>query len=1040
MLNALQKDFVNPPASYRGKPFWAWNGKLEPDELRRQIRMMKRMGLGGFFMHSRVGLDTPYLADEWFECVGACIDEAAKHGMEAWLYDEDRWPSGAAGGLVTKNPKYRRRSLAMDIVERPKGDWWTADTVAAFVARIDGNRATDVHRIKKGGRIPVPGGYSLLRFRVVVDPCSAWHNGYTYLDTMNHEAVREFVKVTHESYRAHNADAFGKTVPGIFTDEPNYGNVLTRNRDALPWTGALPAVFKKRHGYTLTNHLPDLFFQVDGEQTAATRYHYMETITFLFVDAFSRQIGEWCAENGLQATGHMLAEQTLSSQASVVGATLRHYEYMQAPGMDLLTEYNREYDTAKQVSSVARQFGHQLRLTETYGCTGWDFPFEGHKALGDWQAALGINLRCQHLSWYTMRGQAKRDYPAGIFYQSPWWKLYPHVEDYFARVNAVTGRGDEVREVLVVHPIESMWLHVSRGWRDASETVALDRMIVTLRDTLLAANIDFDYGDEDIMGRHAKVRKAKDGARLVVGKAQYRVVVVPPMETIRSSTLALLGRFVKAGGTVVQAGKPPSLVDARPSALARELAATSVRAPARGADLVAAVERQGRVLSITGTDGAEIASTLSLVRRDKDAYYVFICNTGHDFRKQSSKITHDIPVRKRTESHPTVVVHGFGDCSGAPVELDPVTGERYVADARNSGGQWHIETSLPRLGSRLFVVPRTKERTKLAKRPKHKDTRRHTLRRQRWDIQLSEPNVLVLDRPHYAIGDHRFHGPEEILYVDMKVRDALGIPHRGGSMVQPWARERNENPKRIPVILRYDIEVRTLPSGDIMLALEEPQRYTVTLNGTQLDTDTECGWWCDRSLRTLRIDAALLRVGSNELVMECAYDENHPGFEIAYLLGPFGVRVKGASAAVTVAPTSLSLGDWVSQGLPFYAGSVGYVTRVSAKHKKGERLVVRVPEYRGVAVRVLVDGREAGVIGWEPNEVDITDYLSGTHATLCVEVIGHRRNSHGPLHQKTKHPAWTGPGNYVTKDWDWTDNYHLVPCGLMAPPVVVTRR
>ncbi|NQT91763.1 MAG: hypothetical protein HQ559_03305, partial [Lentisphaerae bacterium] len=102
-LKALDH-FASPGAEFRGKPFWAWNGKMDPSELRRQVRVMQRMGLGGFFMHSRVGLATPYLSDEWFECVRACVDEAKGLGMEAWLYDEDRWPSGAAGGLVTQNP------------------------------------------------------------------------------------------------------------------------------------------------------------------------------------------------------------------------------------------------------------------------------------------------------------------------------------------------------------------------------------------------------------------------------------------------------------------------------------------------------------------------------------------------------------------------------------------------------------------------------------------------------------------------------------------------------------------------------------------------------------------------------------------------------------------------------------------------------------------------------------------------------------------------------------------------------------------------
>ena len=93
----LRELFSSPTSMYRGKPFWAWNGPLDEEELRRQIRVFRDMGLGGGFMHSRVGLATPYLSEEWFDLIRACADEARKNDMEAWLYDEDRWPSGAAG-------------------------------------------------------------------------------------------------------------------------------------------------------------------------------------------------------------------------------------------------------------------------------------------------------------------------------------------------------------------------------------------------------------------------------------------------------------------------------------------------------------------------------------------------------------------------------------------------------------------------------------------------------------------------------------------------------------------------------------------------------------------------------------------------------------------------------------------------------------------------------------------------------------------------------------------------------------------------------
>ncbi len=94
-----------------------------------------------------------------------------------------------------------------------------------------------------------------------------------------------------------------------------------------------------------------------------------------------------------------------------------------------------------------------------------------------------------------------------------------------------------------------------------------------------------------------------------------------------------------------------------------------------------------------------------------------------------------------------------------------------------------------------------------------------------------------------------------------------------------------------------------------------------------------------------------------------------------------------------------------------------------------------MPEYNGTAVRILVNGKTAGIIAWEPNEVDITDFLQeGGMVDLRIEVIGHRRNSHGPLHHAKKWPVSTGPYTYLTTGKLWTDQYQLVPCGLMKSP------
>ena len=109
----LIKLFENPGAEYRGKPFWSWNGELEKDELIRQVSVMKEMGFGGYFMHSRSGLITEYLGDEWFDLINAVTDAGTELGLESWLYDEDRWPSGSAGGKVTVDMQYRMKQITM---------------------------------------------------------------------------------------------------------------------------------------------------------------------------------------------------------------------------------------------------------------------------------------------------------------------------------------------------------------------------------------------------------------------------------------------------------------------------------------------------------------------------------------------------------------------------------------------------------------------------------------------------------------------------------------------------------------------------------------------------------------------------------------------------------------------------------------------------------------------------------------------------------------------------------------------------------------
>ena len=330
MLDSILSRLPAPGKEFRGAPFWAWNGKLEPQELRRQINDFREMGFGGFFMHSRVGLNTEYLGREWFECVRACIDEAKKCGMDAWLYDEDRWPSGAAGGLVTRNPEYRSR-----FIQCISGDEARAEdgcrTLGCFAAAdLNARRCSSFRRLESAGE-PLAENETLLRFRLSVAPDSSWFNGEAYLDVLNEKAVEEFIRVTHERYRSELGSEFGGTVPGIFSDEPNFRTGFLPGSMSMPWTESLPQTFAELSGgMKLSDRLPELFFKVGDEDFSPVRMHYYNTLTHLFVNAFSRRIGAWCEKNNLLFTGHVLLEDNVVSQSSFVGSAMRFYEYMQS--------------------------------------------------------------------------------------------------------------------------------------------------------------------------------------------------------------------------------------------------------------------------------------------------------------------------------------------------------------------------------------------------------------------------------------------------------------------------------------------------------------------------------------------------------------------------------------------------------------------------------------------------------------------------------------------------------------------------------------
>jgi hypothetical protein len=1000
---------------------------MDPKEVRRQMRDMVTHGMGGGFVHSREGLATEYLSPEWFKCVNAAIDEAKKVGGYAWLYDEDRWPSGGAGGLVTiEHPEYRQRVLEM-LEYSPDEFSPNGDEIKVFKAQKQGSSAKNISQINSSAKEKLSGDYKILSFVSWTSEPSVWFNNGTYLDTLSRPAVRAFIDSTYEVYKKNCGNEFGKRVPGIFTDEPNFLTVSKpskpKNGTFITWTNGLPDEFKKRYGYSLLDYLPYLFLDVpDDEDTMLrVRHDYWECVTGFFLNNFTRQIYDWCHQNKIMFTGHVLEEQAMASQIPVVGAAMRHYEYMHVPGIDILTESISEVLTVKQCSSACHQFGQNRLLSELYGCTGWDFTLEGQKWLADWQYALGVNFRCQHLSFYTMEGRAKRDYPASIFYQSPWWKYYSLLENYYTRLSFILSQGKAIQDILVIHPIESAWSVYNPDL--PHKTKMLDKELSTTLTALLKNHYDFDMGDEDIMSRHAQVKNQE----LTVGKASYRAVIIPPMITLRKSTFELLKKFVGSNGKIIALYPYPERIDCKKSdELKAFLQSESVKLVANNeSDFIGALRN----------------SLPPLVSIKENRHYDEIDNIIYQLRKNDGQLMLFVVNTNRSVDSPAWITLETSRYYPGKIcnveELDATTGKIIPLYSTGQKGRIDFSAIITRSGSRTYLISPDIKKGKALPAIQPKVVSKIVLS-DGFDFKRDEPNALTIDFCRYRMREKnktQFSAWSETLPIwkaQQQIRKSLNLPeiHRNGGL-QPWAAYHTPYDTGCRVELVSDFQVTHLPKGKTFIVIEKPEIFDIILNGKSISNKPQ-GWWVDNSFSKVEITSNL-KTGKNVIYLSTDYHGEYD-IEDMYLIGDFGVDHKIIS--IIKEPNQLNYGNWVLQGYPFYSGSITYFKDINIRKNKGERIFVNFNSPSATVVAIGINGKRAGLSAWPPYKIEVTKLLKDGRNRLSLEIVSSRRNLLGPLHNTGK-PYWTSSYEF-RKEQTWIDEYQFVPYGLTGEAEIIT--
>ncbi len=1020
----LSGGFTEPGSGYRATPFWSWNCALDEGQLLRQIDMLKQMGMGGFHMHPRTGMATEYLGEAFMSCVKACVDKARDEGMLAWLYDEDRWPSGFGGGLVTRDKSLRARSLrltptpyAADEVDGGCVDSLSLPTrgkgelLARYKVVLENGLLVSFERLAADADSSESDAIWYAYLEVAAD--STWYNNQAYVDTLNPKAIERFRDVTYERYAEVVGDSFGSVVPAIFTDEPQVvRQKLLPSGDArqdcvVAYTDDFDATYREAWGESLLDCLPELFWDRKDGVLSRVRWRYRDHVAERFAVAFSDTLGTWCEAHGIALTGHMMEEPTLARQTSSIMEAMRHYRSFQLPGVDMLCD-RVELTTVKQAASAAHQYGREGVLSELYGVTNWDFPFEGHKRQGDWQAALGVTVRVPHLTWVSMKGNAKRDYPASIGYQSPWYKEYPLIEDHFARVNYMLTQGRPYVRVGVIHPIESYWLCSGPRASSGEELERQDRHFQEMAAALLYGQVDFDYICEALLPTQVG---AGEAGTFRVGEMAYDVVVVPALRTIRSSTLARLEAFLDAGGEVLIAGALPDYVDGEPSERAGGMLARSGcrQLDDRHESLLAALERY-RELRVVDDAGNSVEHVLYQIREDGERRHLFLCCNATE------------PIDEATASSVVRVAGRWG------VTLnDTFSGDQQPLQVAYGDNEtlipWRVHAASSLL---LTLAPQIASEQDAAACPDAPAWRSVAPLPTPVPVALSEPNVLLLDMAEFRIADAPWQHREEILRAENIMREELGWPAKTGFVAQPWCVE--PSGKSAEVGFRFFIESDVRVEG-ALLAVEDPANTRIELDG-EVVPSTVTGWWTDESIRTVPLP--VIEPGRRELVVTLPMTPEG-SLEWLYLLGDFGVALEGRRARLTAPVRELAWGDWTSQGLPFYAGNVTYRCRVDVPD--GMRCALRVDDFGAPLLTVDIDGVRHGAIAFDPYRLVLPELPDGEHE-VAITAYGSRVNAFGAVHTRPEGYGWWGPGAWQERGDRWTYDYALRRCGVLVAPEV----
>lgn len=779
----LYERFKNPPKEYSLVPLWFWNDELETENMKWQMKEMADKGIWETVISSRLGIQIPYLSELWFRRIEEAVKYGEELGMKIWLYDEDNWPSGYAGGRVLKeNPDYCGKHLKR-IEVTVTGSGWEKEIKLPIISAF--KKGKILTKADPASEVFGKGTELLLFCQDDTHWNPAYSQGY-YPDMLNREACDCFIRHTHAAYKERLSAYFGNVIKGFFVDEPGFYNNLhlrSMNDDGtITWTDGFPEYFMEHNGYDLLTYLPHLWEEID-KKTPKIRVDYYETMCDMYKSNFLDVLRDFCEENKMQLIGHLHYEEFMHYHIATQGNLMKALGSLSVTGLDRI-DTSPEKISEKYISSAAHQNGKKRVMSETYALSGWELTIQDMKRWLDYQFVRGVNMLVPHAFYSSIEGERSRECPPSEFCQNPYWKYFRQFSQYAGRLSYILSQGRHSCHAALYYPIHAMQaVYTPQSNERVKEK---DREFQKLAISLLEHQIDYDIltGESLLAGRFL------NNGRIEIGEESYGTLIFSEDEYFDREIVQKVRAFVQNGGNVIFAGGLPDGFEGLES---------------EKRVLVIPKNRKDRnftycrdIMPILHFLMKHNQLDLYLMERDPQIKYLhrviegrdiyFITNEGNTRKKIWADITGAYSV---DEWNPET-----GETKRCPHEVKHYP-KRYLAAAQN-GGEWAVESSqtftrctldLAGYGSCLLVLKREK-----ASPAKSRTTVTWIPMEGIWDVLIAGENVKSPDLRLDALGQFYFSGtfqasiqiriPGEAVYkrayfAAERVRDCLEISVNG---------------------------------------------------------------------------------------------------------------------------------------------------------------------------------------------------------------------------------------------------------------------